>query len=87
MKHAYVWGHKSKSRINTIPMTAKDLPVSGAVPGEYQRPVPHYHPVAMPKTPAHLAIAQMHEQIGEFEQKIEKLKEAIEILQQQERNR
>jgi hypothetical protein len=88
MKHAYVWGHKSKSSINTIPMTAKDFPMSGASPSKYQRPVvAPYHPVTMPKTPASLAIAQMHEQIGEFEEKIEKLKEAIEILQQQERNR
>lgn len=31
IKHAYVWGHKSGSRLNTIPMREKGLGVSSAV--------------------------------------------------------
>jgi hypothetical protein len=87
MKYAYVWGHKSRSRVNTIPMTAKDVAWNGAIPNEYQRVLTTYNAVATQRTTADHAISQMHEQIGDFVEKIEKLKEAIEILQQQERNR
>lgn len=65
-KHGYVWGHKSGSHINTVPMAAKHLNGNGGsnVGGNHIQP----------------AIEQMIKEIAGFEKEIAKRKEAIAAL-------